>query len=235
MINILNMDVQMKYTKNVYEGVTQQIVGGYPQTVQDYVNEGVFDDLDSSAFQSLLEIIDPYEYRDRLDMPKLMINSTGDEFFVPDSCKNFLNDIPGENYLRYQPNMGHGVNSDGYTTLSQFYKAIVKGTDMPDFSWTMEPNGSIRLTTADTPSEVKLWQATNSVNRDFRDNISGTYWTSSMLTEQEAGVYIASVPRPAAGYTAFMMEMTYTVDGRADDVHYRGQRDSRVHARRCQR
>ncbi|MBN2293231.1 MAG: PEP-CTERM sorting domain-containing protein [Pirellulales bacterium] len=212
-INVLNMDEQMKYTKKVFEGVTQQVVGGYPQAVQDYVNEGVFDDLDSQAFQDMLQIIDPYEYRDRLTMPKLMINATGDEFFVPDSCKNFLSDIPGQNYLRFQPNMGHGVNSDGYTTLTQFYDAIVNDTELPDFSWSIQPDGSIRITTVDTPTEVKLWQATNPLNRDFRQNVSGTTWTSSVLTEYSPGVYIASVPLPSLGYTAFMAEMTYNVSG----------------------
>ncbi len=35
----------------------------------------------------MLEIIDPYEYRDLLTMPKLVLNSAGDQFFLPDSSQ----------------------------------------------------------------------------------------------------------------------------------------------------
>jgi PhoPQ-activated pathogenicity-related protein len=213
-INVLNMDEQMKYHKKVYEGVTAGTVGGYSEAVHDYVDEGVFDDMDSPRFQSMLGVIDPYEYRDRLTMPKLMINSTGDEFFVPDSCQFFLDNLPGENYVRYQPNLGHDVVS-GQTTLKQFYKAVLNGTDLPDFSWTVKPDGSIHMTTEDVPTAVKLWQATNPSTRDFRQSFAAPFWTSSTLAADEPGVYVASVPEPATGYTAFMIEMTYTVGGEA--------------------
>ena len=212
-INVLNMDEQMKHHKRAYEGVTTHIVGGYSDAVHDYVDEGVFDDLDSPRFQEMLSIFDPYEYRDRLTMPKLMINATGDQFFVPDSCRFFLHDLPGENYVRYQPNMGHGVNSSAYGTLAQFYEAIIEDTSLPDFAWTVEPDGSIRMTTTDTPLDVKLWQATNPDSRDFRYGYSDTTWTASDLAETEPGVYLASVPPPATGSTAFMIEMTYDVHG----------------------
>lgn len=212
-INVLNMDEQMKHHKRAYEGVTTHIVGGYSDAVHDYVDEGVFDDLDSPRFQEMLSIFDPYEYRDRLTMPKLMINATGDQFFVPDSCRFFLHDLPGENYVRYQPNMGHGVNSSAYNTLAQFYEAVIENTSLPDFAWTIEPDGSIRMTTVVAPLDVKLWQATNRNSRDFRYGYSGTTWTASDLAEAEPGVYLASVPQPATGATAFMIEMTYAVDG----------------------
>ncbi len=35
----------------------------------DYVTENVFDRFDTPLGQDLLAIVDPYEYRDRLDMP----------------------------------------------------------------------------------------------------------------------------------------------------------------------
>ena len=40
-------------------------------------------------------------YLDRLTMPKLLINSGGDEFFLPDDNHYFWNDLPGEKFLRY--------------------------------------------------------------------------------------------------------------------------------------
>ena len=45
------------------------------------------DQLDTPAFQKLMEIEDPYSYRDRLTMPKLIVNAAGDQFFLPDSSQ----------------------------------------------------------------------------------------------------------------------------------------------------
>ena len=47
----------------------------------------------------------------------------------------------------------------------------------------------------------------------FRHGYSGTTWTASDLAETEPGVYLASAPSPTTGSTAFMIEMTYDVDG----------------------
>ena len=40
-------------------------------------------------------------YVDRLTMPKLLINTGGDEFFLPDDNHYFWNDLPGEKFVRY--------------------------------------------------------------------------------------------------------------------------------------
>jgi PhoPQ-activated pathogenicity-related protein len=53
-----------------------------------------------------------------------------------------------------------------------------------------------------------LWEATNSSARDFRLETIGAAWTSSTLADQGGGVYLAEVPEPPQGWTAFMVEMT---------------------------
>jgi PhoPQ-activated pathogenicity-related protein len=60
----------------------------------------------------------------------------------------------------------------------------------------------------DRPSEVKLWQATNPKARDFRLAVIGRAWTSSTLTGDE-GVYVAAPPKPADGWSAFFVELTF--------------------------
>lgn len=212
-INVLNMDEQMQHHQSVYEGVTSSIVGGYSSFVQDYVNQGIFDDFNDPRGLELLSVVDPYEYRSRLTMPKFMINGTGDQFFVPDSDQFFYDDLPGQKHLQYLPNAGHSLNPSAATSLGQFYRAMVTGTSLPDYSWQVQPDGSIRVNTQDAPVEVRLWQSTNPNNRDFRQGISGTVWTDSVLTPSAPGIYVASVPRPLAGHTAFMVELTYSVGG----------------------
>ncbi|MBX3420875.1 MAG: tandem-95 repeat protein [Pirellulaceae bacterium] len=214
-INVLNMDEQMPYHKRAYEGVTAAIVGGYSAAVVDYVNEGIFDRFDDPRGQELLKIVDPYEYLDRLTIPKFMINGTGDEFFVPDSDQFFYHDLLGEKSVRYLPNAGHSLNQDAFTSLGQFYQAQVAGVSLPRYNWNIRPSGPIEVTTQDSPTQVRLWQATNPVSRDFRQAVVGSsvIWTSSILSPTAPGNYVARVDRPMSGYTAFMVELTYNIAG----------------------
>jgi PhoPQ-activated pathogenicity-related protein len=93
-------------------------------------------------------------------------------------------------------------------TLLACYSSVVKGAKTPQFSWTLEDNGSIRVKTQDKPDAVKLWQATNPAARDFRLMTIGPAWKSSEL-EDEGGTYIAHVEKPEKGWTAFFAELTY--------------------------
>ena len=129
---------------------------------------------------------------------------------MPDSAQFYFDALPGVKYLRYVPNTDHSLkNSDAWTTLLACYSSIVKGTKAPQFSWTMESDGSIRVKTQDKPSEVKLWKATNAEARDFRLEQIGPAWSSTDLKDA-GGVYVGKVEKPEKGWTAFFVELTYT-------------------------
>ena len=69
-----------------------------------------------------MKIEDPYsylspeydkKYQSRLSIPKYIINSSGDDFFVPDSSKFYFNKLPGnQNYIRYLPNSMHYLSGN---------------------------------------------------------------------------------------------------------------------------
>ena len=40
-------------------------------------------------------------------MPKYIITTSSDEFFIPDDSHYYFNDLPGEKYLRVLPNAEH--------------------------------------------------------------------------------------------------------------------------------
>ena len=73
----------------------------------------------------------------------------------------------------------------------------------------MEKSGAIRVTVADKPKAVKLWQATNPKARDFRVETLGKVWTSTDLAPESDGSYVGRVPKPAKGWTCFMVELSY--------------------------
>ncbi len=120
--------------------------GAWSDAVDDYVQQGIMDWMGTREFRALMKIEEPYEYRDRLTMPKFMLNASGDQFFLPDSSRFYFDDLRGEKYLRYVPNTSHSLDkTDALESLQAFYSTIVKGTPRPQFSWTFERDGSIKV------------------------------------------------------------------------------------------
>jgi PhoPQ-activated pathogenicity-related protein len=214
--DFLNQAQQVPNLKDSYVGVTTDVVGGFPGSVKDYTNDGVFAAFGTPQSQALTQIVDPFSYIDRpgYDIPKYSIDSTGDQFFAPDSAQFYFNQLPGQNYIRYVPNTDHGLNTDALTGGLNFMKAFLDGAQLPQFSWTVTNFGTtINLHTVTSPTSVTMWKATNPNNRDFRLETFGPNWTSSTLTDQGGGNYAASVAIPPTGATAFFIQMTYLVDG----------------------
>lgn len=201
-IDVLNMEPSMNHHYAAY--------GFWAPAVGDYTNHNIMNWTGTPEYHALAKIEEPYQYRQRFTMPKLLINATGDQFFLPDSSQFYFNDLPGVKYLRYVPNADHSLKgSDAWETLEAFYDSILTRAPLPQFTWTLEKNGSIRVKISDKPQVAKLWQATNPDARDFRLETFGPKWTSAIL-ENNAGVYEARVPEPPKGWTAFMVELTYT-------------------------
>jgi PhoPQ-activated pathogenicity-related protein len=83
------------------------------------------------------------------------------------------------------------------------------GAALPQYSWKIEKDGTIRVKTKDKPSAVKLWQATNPGARDFRLTTIGAIWKATPVAEQGEGEYVAKVVAPKRGWTAYMVELTF--------------------------
>jgi PhoPQ-activated pathogenicity-related protein len=184
--------------------------GFWAQAVGDYTRHKVHERFDTPRFAQLLRIVDPYFYRNRLTMPKYVVNSAGDQYFTPDSSKFYFDDLRGPKYLRYVPNTNHSLaGSDVADSILAFYRAVLKGSSLPKFSWKMQADGSIRVQTETRPREVNLWQATNPKARDFRLVSIGKAYKKSALKGEGKGVYVARVKKPAKGWTAFFVELVF--------------------------
>jgi PhoPQ-activated pathogenicity-related protein len=200
-IDVLNMDRQMKHHYSAY--------GFYSDAIKDYVQMKIFERLDTPEGRALRKFIDPYEYRSRYTMPKFGVNSSGDQFFLPDSAQFYFKDLTGEKYLRYVPNTDHGLgSSDAPMSLTVFYKSILAGSQRPQFSWSIQDD-SIVVKTITKPTAVNLWQASNTKARDFRLETIGPVWTNSSLPEESDSTYTGKVPEPKEGWTAFFVELTF--------------------------
>jgi len=206
-IDLLNVEKSFVHHWKVY--------GFWAPPVKDYDDAGLMDWQGTPEYRKLMEIEDPYSYRDRLTLPKLVMQAAGDQYFLPDSSRFYFDDLKGERYLRYIPNTDHGLrNTDAGESSLAFYQAVVSGTPRPRFSWTFESNGDIRVASKDKPTAVKLWQATNPEHRDFRLATLGPQYKSEDLDDRGGGVYVGHVGKPDKGWTAYFVEMTYPSRGK---------------------
>ncbi len=201
-IDLLNVEKSFDHHFRAY--------GFWAPAVGDYKRMEIMEWSGTPRYHEMMKIVEPYEYRDRLTVPKFMINAAGDQFFLPDSSRFYFDELKGEKYLRYVPNADHSLRgSDARESMFAFYQAFLLNKSRPKFSWTFEKDGSIRVKTATKPAAVKLWQANNPEARDFRLEKIGPAYKSSPVEEKEPGVYVAAIQKPEKGWTAYFVELTY--------------------------
>ncbi len=205
-IDVLNNEASMRHHWRAY-GFWAPAVGDYLPIFDRY--------LGAPKLAEIAKIEDPYEYRDRLTMPKYVINAAGDQYFLPDSSRFYFDDLKGEKYLRYIPNTDHSLDkSDVVESMTAFYQSLIDAKPRPRFSWQFEKDGTIRVKTEDKPSAVKLWFATNAKARDFRLESIGPAYESRELKPDSTRGYIGQVAKPGKGWTAYFVELTFPASGK---------------------
>ncbi|MFM1921325.1 MAG: hypothetical protein RLZZ303_2959 [Candidatus Hydrogenedentota bacterium] len=218
--DVLNLDEQMDHHFRSY--------GFYSSALQDYVDENVFDRLGTPQGQSLLGIVDPFSYVAELDMPKFIANSTGDQFFLPDSSRFYLDSLPGDNSIYFAPNTDHGLTSGELLRLDEgtvnsifaWYISIIRNAQRPQFTYEFLDNRTVVIETSRTPSTIQLWQGNNTAARDFRLESFGPNWRSSNVTTTTPNRYVVTVSEPAQGWTAWFVQATFPGPDPALDLPY---------------
>lgn len=148
-------------------------------------------------------------------MPKLVINSAGDQFFLPDSSRFYFDSLPELKSLRYTFNTDHAQGEDLQALLDVALGSLAWIRDInqeetpPQYSWTFEADGAIRVVTERRPTAAYLVQATNANDRDFRLETIGEAWSRTRLFDLGGGVYRGGVEEPTQGWTAFAIELVY--------------------------
>ena len=167
--------------------------------------------MDEPRMVTLRSWVDPYNYRNRYTMPKLLLLGTNDPYWVVDSLRHYWNDLPGPKLIFQTPNAGHdlGGGKEAVETLAAWFQIIADHEELPKMDWTLQPTAtgaSISVNVNQTAKRIRLWTA-ESTDRDFRDD----KWSSQDLTIQPGSAHAtAEVPSPAKGYRAYMLEVTLT-------------------------
>ncbi len=202
-IDVLNVDKSIRHHGAVY--------GFWAKALGNYVQHHILERFDHPRMPDLYAVADPFSYRDRLTLPKYVVNGSGDQFFCPDSSQFYFDELPGEKHLRYVPNADHSLEKaeDAVPSIVAFYQMVVTGRPRPNTAWTFEPDGSIRVTSDVDPEEVLLWQAANPDARDFRLMTIGPAWKSTKLTKQADGSWVGKPTEPEKGWNAALVELAY--------------------------
>jgi PhoPQ-activated pathogenicity-related protein len=198
-IDMLNMS---KHTK-----LQRASFGGEPsEQINDY--KGLDEQIDTPRGQDLRKIVDPWEYRERLTQPKLVILGTNDRYWPLDACNLYWNDLQGEKYLLYVPNNGHGLPDRARVVggLNALNQRIISGKPLPKLEWGFtdgESHLQVNVVSDVRPSRVRAW-STTAATRDFRNS----KWASTDAAIADAA-FTHRLPLPASGYAALFGEAVF--------------------------
>jgi len=184
--------------------------GFFSRATADYVEANLACQMESNEAATLLELIDPNTYKDRYVMPKLVLNSTGDQFFATDSSRFYFSGLPGPKQLRMAPNTDHKQDNDAFIDGLQWLLDALDDDDPGHYiSWETETDGTLRVHTDGHEEKVILWQAQNPTARDFRLETIGEAWIATPLEKSGNGEYALAAEPPLSGWTAHMVEVRY--------------------------
>jgi len=205
-IDILNVAAQVKHQLASYGKPSEQI--------DDYSAAGLLPLIESPKGKRLMELEDPYSYRELITMPKLILLGTNDRYWTQDALNLYWDGLVGPKWVAYIPNSGHGLEDRGrvLNVLSAFIRAQGSGKPLPTPKWTYTPTSDGVKLTIRTPVQAKaarLFHVT-APTRDFRDQ----KWASKDMTG--AGTeFTATYETPASGYAAIYGELQYERDGKS--------------------
>lgn len=204
--DVLNFDEQMEHHYAAY--------GAYSAALDNYVNYNVIRRLRTPEGQALLQIVDPVSYKQRLTMPKFLLNSSGDRFFASDSARFYFDELPGENLIRYVANTDHDLETapdditDAVTSILSWYLSIIYEVPRPQLNW-FHQDGQLIVQTDQPVLAARMWQANNPDARDFRKASIGPSWHFQPLAPSSAGTYSVAVPTGHSGWTAYFIDLIY--------------------------
>ncbi|CAK0757263.1 hypothetical protein CCP4SC76_2920004 [Gammaproteobacteria bacterium] len=190
--------------------------GFYAPAIQPYVAFDLPCRMQSKRGRDLLALVDPIHYQDRLTLPKYLINSAGDQFFLPDSSHFYFDALGAPRSLRYTFNTDHFQEAGPAEVESLIASALLwtddvnRGRESPAYHWWTDTTGALWVkASTPTPDEAFLWQASNPEARDFRLETIGATWNRSRLAPVGEGLYVADVATPTRGFTAYAVELHY--------------------------
>jgi PhoPQ-activated pathogenicity-related protein len=209
-IDVLNFRPQMNHQLDTW--------GAYSEQIEDYTRKGLIKkEPGTPREEALMSMMDPYTYRSRLALPKLIVIGSNDPYWVLDATSFYWNDLEGPKSALVIPNAGHNLdNKNGgkelaLSTVAIHFRMAAKDQLLP--ALTYEQKGDVlHLKAEKAPKFMKGWTAFSS-SKDFRES----KW-NPISVQQEGAAGQMTVKAPAAGHVAWFCECGYEAEGVAFSV-----------------
>lgn len=210
-IDTLNLQKQIPHQAESF--------GGYSEQIKPYTERGLVPIPNTPEAKSLWSMVDPFLFRSRYTMPKLVVCGNNDRYWSTDALNLYWDEIPGPKWISYSPNAGHSleeVSPDGsknpfraVNNVCAFVRHQILGRAIPKMEWKHDDaEGKLRLVISSDqlPKSGHLWQA-SATTKDFRES----KWAPSPL-EIKDGKATVLVDRPASGNVAFYADFDFMIE-----------------------
>jgi PhoPQ-activated pathogenicity-related protein len=197
----LNLAAQMKRQVEAF--------GTFSEQISEYTDLDLPQLLMTKEGQVLANLVDPYAYAERLTLPKLIVRGTNDPYWPLDAVNLYLDDLPGNTWIHYDPNGGHAPSNMErvLSSVAGFYLYSVGALPLAPLQWNVQEGETSAQLTVQTalPAPKITWWWADSLTMDFRK----ATWTEGTAMPGQART--VTIDRPLVGYKAFYGEVVYTV------------------------
>ncbi|TWU18239.1 PhoPQ-activated pathogenicity-related family protein [Allorhodopirellula heiligendammensis] len=206
-IDLLDFPAQMKHQLEMW--------GTHSEQIHAYTSKGLVPSDGQPRSQrvtKLWQMMDPIQYRQRLQMPKLLVVGANDRYWATDAMNLYWDRLEGDKYIHRVPNAGHnlgGGRMPALKTLAVFFQAVATGQQLPVLTWRASTTDEeVRLTVSSdtTPVKATLWEAFSD-SLDFRDSV----WQPTSMTPKD-GDWVGISQRETGHHAAFA-ELTFSANG----------------------
>jgi PhoPQ-activated pathogenicity-related protein len=212
-IDVLKMPEQMARQVECFGGPSEQIL--------PYTARGLVPMPDTEDAHRLWQWVDPWTYRAKFTMPKLLVLGNNDRYWATDALNLYWDGLPGQKWINYTPNAGHNLTTTGSNgatgdpmravqATAAFARHQFTGRAMPELTWKHDDAGEqlrLTVTSSPAPKEMHVWRCTGTT-KDLRDS----HWNSRAVEAKEGRAEILE-SRPVSGVACFYADCAYEIDG----------------------
>lgn len=215
-IDVLNAKAQLPHHLEVF--------GEYSTPSKDATD--FLQELKHPRGNRLIEMVDPYSYKEHLKLPKLIVAATNDQFFATDALNLYWPALEGPKWILYLTNANHvSAYSDPRVNTAAFLftRAIAERKVLPDLISTYgQDKKVIKLKiNADTAARKACIWIGYAKNKDFRS----AKWVSmpmqyvginsTVVIDQEklSKEFSSKIDIPLTGYMAVFGEVEFEQEG----------------------
>jgi len=196
-IDTLNMQPQMERQVMSY--------GGFSDQIAPYTSKNIPERMSTKRGEQLRKLVDPFEFREHLVMPKLVVLGTNDPYWTVDASSLYFPELLGAKNLFYLANAGHGLGIGITPTMVAFFRASLAGETLPQLKWRVA-DGKLHVSWQEAGGKPRVWRA-ESDSRDFRH----ARWKSTPL--EGASSCEVALEQPDDGWSACYVEVQFAGDG----------------------